>query len=232
LEHGYNTDIDVAGFYFQNGQDYRWRDGETIEFSYSGNSNKQLHSFSSSNASILEYDITSDVTAGAIEPGDIVPEGTTLTEFVEQLLLKTFYPTFTPYSISGTAGSAVEVGTSTKSITVNFTRGDIVGDIVGGIWNPTTVQGNVLGTATKYWIDGADNGTNPTKNINKLTTLGSNSVNIAVDYAEGDQPKDSKGNNYLSPEPSGTLNGVVTWQGFYYRTAIAGNSVPTATDVR
>src|SRR5690606_30263840 len=76
LEHGYNTDIDVAGFYFQNGQDYRWRDGETIEFSYSGNSNKQLHSFSSSNASILEYDITSDVTAGAIEPGDIVPEGT------------------------------------------------------------------------------------------------------------------------------------------------------------
>lgn len=232
LEHGYNTDIDIAGFYFQNGQDYRWRDGETIEFSYSGNSNKQLHSFSSSNASILEYNITSDVTAGAIEAGDTVIEGTTLTEFVEQLLLKTFYPTFTAYSISGNAGSAVEVGTGTKSITVNFTRGGIVGDAVGGIWNPTTVQGNVLGTATKYWIDSIDNGTTNSLNISKLTTLGSNSVDIAVDYGAGDQPKDSKGNNYLSPEPSGTLTGVATWTGFYYRTAIAGNSVPTASDIR
>src|SRR5690606_17565378 len=180
----------------------------------------------------LETNVFSDVNVGAIEAGETITQGTTFTEFVQKLLSKTFYPTFTPYSISGNAGNAVEVGTSTKTITVNFTRGNIVGDLDSGVWNPALVQGNVLGAATKYWINGEDNGTNPTKSVSVLTTLGTNTVDIAVDYAEGDQPKDSKGNNYLSPEPSGTLNGVVTWQGFYYRTAIAGNSVPTATDVR
>lgn len=180
----------------------------------------------------LEYDIISDVSVGAVEAGQTLYEGTNITEFVELLLNKTFYPTFTAYSISGNAGSSVEVGTGTKSITVNFTRGNIVGDVDSGVWNPILVQGNVLGDATKYWINGDDNGTNPTKSVSVLTTLGTNTVNIAVDYAEGDQPEDSKGNPYGSPEPSGTLNGVATWQGFYYRTAIAGNTAPTATDVR
>lgn len=180
----------------------------------------------------LENDIFSDVTAGAINAGETVPEGTTFTEFVELLLSKTFYPTFTNWSISGNAGSAVEVGTSTKTISITFNRGNIVGDIDSGVWNPSLVQGQRLGVANKYWINSIDNGTSNSLNISELTTLGSNSVPIAVDYDAGDQPKDSKGNNYLTPEPSGTLNGTATWTGFYYRTAIAGNSAPTASDIR
>lgn len=180
----------------------------------------------------LQKDIYADVTVGAVNAGDTLSQGMNVTEVFEAIFNKTFYPTFTPYSISGTAGSAVEVGTGTKTVTVTFTRGNIVGDLDSGVWNPILVQGNVLGDVTKYWVNGDDNGTNPTKSVSVLTTLGTNTVNIAVDYAEGDQPKDSKGDNYLTPEPAGTLNGVATWTGFYYRTAIAGNSVPTATDVR
>lgn len=180
----------------------------------------------------LENDVFSDVTTGAINAGDTVPEGTTFTEFVETLLSKTFYPTFTNWSISGNAGSAVEVGTNNKTITITFTRGNIVGDIDLGVWNPSLVQGQRLGVANKYWIDSIDNGTSNSLNISKITTLGSNSVPIAVDYDAGVQPLDSKGNNYLTPEPSGTLNGTATWTGFYYRTVIAGNSAPVASDVR
>src|SRR5690606_18665933 len=180
----------------------------------------------------LETNVFSDVNVGAIEAGETITQGTTFTEFVQKLLSKTFYPTFTAYSISGNAGGAVEVGTNSKTITISFTRGNIVGDIDSGVWNPALVQGQRLGVATKYWIDSIDNGTSNSLSISKLTTLGSNSVPIAVDYAEGDQPKDSKGNNYLTPEPPGTLNGTATWQGFYYRTAIAGNTAPTATDIR
>lgn len=232
LENGYNIDVDVAGFYFSDGKDYLWRQNEVIEFQYDGNATKRFYAISSSNRSILEKDIFSDVTVGAITAGDTLEEGTTFTEFVEALLSKTFYPTFTPYSISGSAGSAVEVGTGTKTVTVNFTRGNIVGDLDSGVWNPSLVQGQVLGAANKYWIDGIDNGTSNSATISKITTLGTNSVDIAVDYDAGAQPKDSKGNDYLTPEPAGTLNGVATWQGFYYRTAIAGNSVPTASNIR
>lgn len=180
----------------------------------------------------LEFDVFSDVDTGAIIAGETIAKGTTFTEFVQKLLNKTFYPTFTPYSISGNAGSAVEVGTGTKTVTITFNRGNIVGDLDSGVWNPALVQGQVLGAANKYWINGIDNGISNSLNIYKLTTLGSNSVPIAVDYDAGAQPKDSKGNNYLTPEPAGTLNGTATWQGFYYRTAIAGNSAPTASDIR
>ena len=49
-----------------------------------------------------------------------------------------------------------------------------------------------LGTASKYWITSVDNGTSNTTTVSKITTLGSNSVPIAVDYNAGVQPKDSK----------------------------------------
>src|SRR5690606_28581363 len=117
-------------------------------------------------------------TVGAVNAGDTLSQGMNATEVFEAIFNKTYYPTFTAYSISGNAGSAVEVGTGTKSITVNFTRGNIVGDLDSGVWNPSLVQGNVLGAATKYWINGEDNGTNPTKSTSVLTTLGTNTVNL------------------------------------------------------
>ena len=172
-------------------------------------------------------------TVGKYGNGDEIPSaGMTYEEFANDIAKETIDPTFTPFSFTGNAGNSVEVGTNAKTISLSFVRGNIVGDIDNGVWNPSLIQGRRLGGATKFWIDGIDNGLSTTKNISKLTTLGPNSVPIKVDYSEGDQPKDSTGADFGIKESAGSLNGTATWTGFYYRTAIAGNNAPTATDIR
>lgn len=180
---------------------------------------------------IIERDIISDVILGAIEPGDLVPQGTTQTEFAEMQLLKTFNPTYTVATFSGSTPTK-EVGTSSNLVTVNYVKALIKGAIVGGLWNPSATQGNRTGNANKIWIDGIDNGTLLSRTVTQLTILGANNIPIKVDYDAGDQPTDSKGNNYQTPLPAGSITNNATWNGFYYRTAIAGLNTPTATDIR
>lgn len=69
--------------------------------------------------STLSKDVTSNIDVGAIESGTTIPEGTTFTEFVEQLFITEIAPTIT-FSASGSG--VKEVGTSvTPILTLNIT---------------------------------------------------------------------------------------------------------------
>lgn len=195
---------------------YRWNGSEYIILS---------------SVSATEYDVISDVVVGSIEPGDTVNQGSTLGDFIKQLLMKTFYPTFTNSSVSASTISK-EVGSSSNVIAVGYTKSLIKGDVVSGVWNPSATQGDRTGNLSKVWVNGVDNGTSLSATIIKLTSLGSNNIPVKVDYSPGIQPKDSLGVNYLLPLPAGSLTTNANWSGFYYRTAIAGNFSPSAIDVR
>jgi hypothetical protein len=225
----------VLKLFFQNEEDYIIQPGEIVFFTEL-KSNMQ-YEFLGTSRFFLREDIKVSLqvgkSLGKYVNGDTIPcAGWTFDKLVKDLAAEVLYPELTTPSVTGSAGSAVEVGTATKAITVTFNRGDVVGKLEDGVWNPTAIQGNVLGDRTKVWIDGIDNGTSLSRTISKTTVLGSNSIPIAVDYAAGIQPKDSINENFGTPAPAGTLSNTVTWQGFYYRTAMAGTSVPTASQVR
>lgn len=165
----------------------------------------------------LQSDVIADIEVGSIEMGDIIPEGTDLDGFVRQLFSKTYFPTFVVPSASLTSSlsSNVESGTiSNVTLTMNFNRGSIVGNIVGGIWNPSAIQDNRSGPATNYIIDGVSTGTNNNRTLNNYQVVdGSNSWSSTVSYSEGPQPIDSVGDNYLTPLVAGNLIRNVTVNG-------------------
>jgi hypothetical protein len=161
-------------------------------------------------------DVTAAIAAGAIDPGSVVPAGTSLQKFVEQLLLKTFFPTFTnpSASIGSNLTSTVESGTTGITLTVSLNRGAITGKSVGGIWQSSTFQDFRSGTATNYIINGIDNGT--TSSLVSSAAIikdGSNSFSSTTSYGQGPQPVDSKDVSYSTPLASGTANASVTVTG-------------------
>ena len=169
-------------------------------------------------------DVTSTTTVGAINAGEIVPAGTNIQELTELLLNKTFYPTFvnTTFGLTNNAGLR-EVGSSFNvTLTFNFNRGQILGKLDNGIWNPTMLQDYRAGTATSYLLNGVS-GSNNSASFNVTTILGNNPLSGSVTYGVGVQPKDSKNSNYDNPLPSGTspiqstsFEGIYPY--FYYKS--------------
>ena len=169
-------------------------------------------------------DVTSTTTVGAINAGETVPAGTNIQELTELLLNKTFYPTFVnpTFGLTNNAGLR-EVGSSfSVTLTFNFNRGQILGKLDNGIWNPTMLQDYRAGIATSYLLNGVS-GSNNSASFNVTTILGTNILNGSVTYAEGVQPKDSKNNNFESPLPAGTspiqstsFEGIYPY--FYYKS--------------
>jgi hypothetical protein len=141
-------------------------------------------------------DVTSTTTVGAINAGDIVPAGTNIQELTELLLNKTFYPTFVnpTFGLTNNAGLR-EVGSSfSVTLAFNFNRGQILGKLDNGIWNPTMLQDYRAGIATSYLLNGVS-GANNSASFNVTTILGNNNLSGSVTYGIGVQPKDSKNNN-------------------------------------
>lgn len=181
--------------------------------------------------SIIEHDIISDVSAGNINPGDVVPQGKNLTEAFEQLLYKTYYPILNAPTASLSANySSVECGSIVNlTLSVAFNRGSIVGKTVNGIWQPSTFQNYRAGAATKYIINDYDNGVNAAKCFNETAIPeGTSAYSAVVQYGNGYQPVDSKGNNYLSILPAGSLSCSCNVYG--RRKCFYGNSIlPTSS---
>ena len=149
--------------------------------------------------------VTSTTAVGAINAGDTIPVGTNIQKLTELLLDKTFYPTFAnpTFNLTNNAGLR-EVGSSFNvTLTFNFNRGQILGKLDNGIWNPTMMQDYRAGIATSYLLNGVS-GSNNSASFNVTTILGNNNLNGSVTYGIGVQPKDSKNNNYDNPLPSGT----------------------------
>jgi len=160
--------------------------------------------------------ITADVTIGSISPGEVIAAGVSLQEFAEQLLIKTFYPTY----IAPTApvitnlSPIVESGTKGITLTTNLNRGSIVGKTVNGIWNPSLFLDFRSGEAITYVLSGVDNGpVNFLEFPDSVIQDGPNTYESLTTYDEGPQPVDSKQNNFENPLPSGALITNVTVTG-------------------
>lgn len=199
-----------------------------------------LGSSASLSGGLTTSDVTAALDVGAIEAGDVVVEGTDLQGFVEQLLLDTFFPTFTNPSVNLTSSlsSNVEAGTiSNVTLTANFNRGAITGDLVGGVWNPGTKQDDRAGPANNYTIAGTDNDLDNDLILTSYQVVdGSNSWSTTVDYDQGPQPLDSDGSNYSSPLAAGSVSDSVNVNGrrraFYGSDSVSSTPYTTSNEVR
>ena len=168
--------------------------------------------------------VVATTAVGAINAGETVPAGTNIQKLTELLLNKTFYPTFVnpTFGLTNNAGLR-EVGSSfSVTLIFNFNRGQILGKLDNGIWNPTMLQDYRAGVATSYLLNGVS-GSNNSASFNVTTILGINTLTGSVTYGIGAQPKDSKNNDFESPFPAGTspiqstsFEGIYPY--FYYKS--------------
>lgn len=173
----------------------------------------------------LSDDLTTAISVGGIDSGVTYEAGTPLETLFRDLLEPTLYPTLTnpSASISYTTMQYCEVKGSIEAIksTILLNRGNI---------SPSYgTSGYRSGAATGYSIasSGADteysdsSASSDTFNVPALTrsTKGTIVLTGTVSYAQGEQPKDSKGNNYQSPLPAGSVSAskTVTFiQAYFY----------------
>lgn len=157
-------------------------------------------------SSELSEDMTAAIAVGGITAGTTYEEGTSLETIFRDMLEPTLYPTFTAPSatLSGSGSKLLEAGsTLNATLTATFNRGSI---------NPAYgTSGYRSGAATGYILNG---GTEQSGNTwSEVVTASNRSFSASVKYAEGDQPKDSKGNDYGSPLPAGSVNtGTVSYE--------------------
>lgn len=185
----------------------------------------------------LTADVTAQVELGGVAAGEVLAAGSTLQDVVEQLLLTTLVPTFTAPSIVTTSdqSSKIEIGTTTDVLlTVDFDRGSIDGDLVGGVWDPDAIQDFRAGAVTGYTIGGTSTGLTNTRTVSGYTFVsGANSWTGVADYAEGPQPLDNSGANYSSPLAAGSISDAVTVEGvrraFYGTSSAVGPTPPAAS---
>ena len=135
---------------------------------------------------------------GQYKGNEIIPPGTEMEEILRKILTTTSNPSLVApsASISGTGAKLLEKGeTKNETITISFNRGSI---------NPAYgTSGYRSGEATGYTMNGS---TQTTNTFNITVDENNNIFSGSVNYAEGEQPKDSAGNNFSSPLPAGTVN--------------------------
>lgn len=157
------------------------------------------YDFGGGGSAELTGSLTAAIEVGGIEAGTSYEEGTSLETVLRDMLEPTLYPTLTnpSASLAGTGNKLLETGASLNvTITATFNRGSI---------NPAYgTNGYRAGAATGYSLN---SGTSQAGNTWSETVTSSNrSFSASVSYAAGEQPKDSKGNNYNSPLPAGSIN--------------------------
>lgn len=153
----------------------------------------------------LENDLTASVTVGGVTAGKTFNQGDELETVIRNILSPTLYPSFTApsASMSATGTKLLEKGaTLASTFTITFNRGTI---------NPAYgTSGYRSGAATSYTLDGTTQASNTfsiTVSESKTSYQGS------VAYAQGEQPKDSNGQNYSTPLPAGSVNtGTINYE--------------------
>lgn len=133
--------------------------------------------------------------------GDVIPQGTDLKTFITGLLTKLFTPTLTAptFQLNKNVNTLQKIGaTVSVGLTFIFSRGSILGDLVGGLWDSEELQDFRAGAATSYTIEGTNQGSNVLVD-DYLIAQGANTFTATVTYAVGPQPLDSSGANFDSP---------------------------------
>ena len=125
-------------------------------------------------AGAIQSDVTSNVTVGAIASGTTIDEGTTLTEFVQKLLIAEIAPTIT-FTASGSGTR--ETGTSiTPTLTLNITG--------KGTGTPTAIKfysGSTL-LNTQEYVDG----TNTYTYVMQTAITSTTTVKGVLEYTRSD----------------------------------------------
>ena len=147
----------------------------------------------------LTADLPVTETVGGVTSGTTYLQGTPLEDIFKDMLNPVKYPSFTAPSASITATGAklLEVGGTLATImTITFSRGAI---------SPAYgTSGFRSGEATGYSLNG---GTAQSGNTFSVTvTEAQKTYQGTVNYAAGEQPKDSTGADYDSPLPAGSVN--------------------------
>lgn len=149
----------------------------------------------------FEQGLTVNEPVGGLKVGDEYAAGDTLEQLLRDMLDPLKYPILTnpTASMSVTSGQTLlESGTQSANITVkvDFNRGKIEPKY--------NTSGYRAGEATSYTVDGV---TKDDSNIFDLViTPTKTSFSGSVAYAQGEQPKDSKGKDYDVPLPASSVN--------------------------
>ena len=162
--------------------------------------------------------ITAAIDVGGIDSGDSFAIGTSYDDMWDALLNPTLYPTFTNPSatLSYSADTYYEVGTSipAKSATVSLNRGTITPAYGTSGYRSGAATNYALassGADTEYSDSSASSGSFSVPALTRATK-GNIVLTATVSYAAGEQPKDSKGNNYDSPLAAGSKSTTKTMQ--------------------
>lgn len=146
----------------------------------------------------LTEDITAAVDVGGVDAGTVFVEGTSIETVLGAILSPTLYPTLTAPSGSMAISPNTKLFESGSSHNVTF-----VLTLNRGSINPAYgTSGYRSGAATSYTLDG----TTQTTNSFTKTITASGSYTGSIAYAAGEQPKDSRGNNYGTPLAAGSVN--------------------------
>jgi len=165
----------------------------------------------------LQKAITAAIEVGGIEVGDNFAVGTSYDDMWDALLNPTLFPTFTApsASLSYSADTYYEVGTSVAATPgmVALNRGSISPAYGTSGYRSGEATGYALassGADTEY----SDSNTTGLFSVSALTrsTKGNIVLTATASYAAGEQPKDSKGNNYDSPLAAGSKTASKTMQ--------------------
>ena len=151
--------------------------------------------------SSAELEQTLDVTetVGGVTSGTTYTTGTKLEKIFRDMLDPVKYPTFTAPSatLSATGSKLLETGSSlATTMTITFNR--------GAITPAYGTSGYRAGEATGYTL--ADSESQVSNEFSVTVTSAKTSYQGTASYAAGEQPKDSKGNDYSTPLAAGTVN--------------------------
>jgi hypothetical protein len=182
-------------------------------------------------------DITLDVPFGGFAAGDIITVPEYMADVVRPWVTKTFYPNLNPpnFSLAHAESANIEVNTTLDvDLIFTFDRGTIQATWPNGTNLP------YAGIANNYTFYNADEsvsistgGPNFTFQAYKVVP-GANIFKADVTYKVGQQPKDSKGDNFGVPLAGGTsAKKQTSFTGLYKHFWGPVNAVPgTAADFR
>lgn len=169
-----------------------------------------------------------ETKVGGITQGKQYASGTSFETIFRDMLNPTLNPDITApsASISGGTPYILEVGTSKNvTFTINFNKGKIH-PLYG---TEPLVDADRAGDAEEYKLNGGT--AQVTNTFTNITVDKDNATFVAnVKYAASSvQPKDSKGNNYLTPLASGNVNTAILTYSF---TNTIWSNVADITDIR
>lgn len=152
-----------------------------------------------SGSGALETAITASTNVGGIKSGDNFPVGTSYDEMWQDLIDPIAYPSLTaPSATIAVSGSTLlETGATTeKTFTVTFNRGSI---------SPAYgTSGYRSGAAESYSLNGGE--AQEENTFTETVSSENKTFQATVAYGAGEQPKDSKGNDYSTPLAAGSVN--------------------------